>query len=97
MIKDHQSGFFGKQSGCPTSEVVSALARETLSGLVHEKIKSHVEQCDFCLAEVRLFSCHAPAEKKFKPVRMPLALWLMARQGLSKSLTLNASEQQRAA
>ena len=89
---------FSQTHDCPTSDSLLAYAREALSNLKQQSISLHLAKCDFCSAELRLLSTHAPAEEvPHTAARVPLAVLLLAQQLLPKSDALKKSARRRAA
>jgi len=77
---------FCKLGTCPTAETLllyhdAALARETRG-----EVASHLSGCDFCDAEFYLLSKFPPAgPPQFRPVRMPWALYRLAKELVAAS------------
>lgn len=79
---------FVKQSGCPSSAVLSAYGLETLSFLARPSVASHLAVCEFCEAELSLLLApHAPLDAHVAAAvapPMPLALRVLAESLLSE-------------
>ena len=78
---------FCKRATCPSSEAL--LAYQTC-GLTAERmvwVASHLDECEFCGAELQLLSEHTPAaEEEYPPSEMPPHLRWLAESLLSANL-----------
>ncbi|CAN5268796.1 MAG: hypothetical protein ACR2GW_11925 [Pyrinomonadaceae bacterium] len=88
---------FQKQPVCPSSEMLLAYGKATLSGPAHGKIKTHLASCDFCHAEVSLLLSHPPMPGQHTPPSLPFALRLLALRLLPVPPAATSAEGQRAA
>lgn len=58
---------FSKNSNCPSSEKLLAFQKGEARISVSEHIRRHLVECEFCSAEIELYSRHQPAAHE--PVR----------------------------
>jgi hypothetical protein len=62
---------FGKQPNCPASHEILAYVEGSLRSLAKQRIARHSMLCDFCGAEVQLFTKYTPSEEDFTPAPTP--------------------------
>lgn len=70
---------FCKRASCPSSETLLMYRAHTLAAGRMVWVASHLDECDFCGAELHLLTDHAPAEPEgeFVAAAMPANLrWL---------------------
>lgn len=79
-----RANIYCKKAGCPSSE--SLLAFRTL-GLSEQQalwVETHLDECEFCGAELQLLSEHAPPEdEECELVEMPSSLRCLAQSLLT--------------
>lgn len=89
---------FVKRLECPSSGVLLGYAGNSLPTLKREGVRLHLAHCDFCGAELRLLTEHAPGdEPELVPKPLPLSLLLVAGQSLPKGRVLKKPPRKRAA
>jgi len=77
---------FRKLKTCPPAETLLLYGEATLVRDATGQLAAHLSSCDFCDAELQLLSRFAPAAKpQFVPVKMPWALYRLAKELLALS------------
>lgn len=69
---------FRKTAACPASATLLSFRSNGLSATMAVDIKQHLEQCDFCSAELPLLAHHRPAGEGHKPPEIPMNLRILA-------------------
>jgi hypothetical protein len=78
---------FCKRATCPSSESLLSYRKFGLTAERMARVASHLDECDFCGAELQLLSEHAPAEEVECPLAdMPPHLRWLAESLLSANL-----------
>lgn len=72
---------FHKQATCPTSETLLSYYSYWLTAEERRRVTAHLAACDFCNAELQLFTEHPPCEESEmtqEEAAMPLSLRCLA-------------------
>ena len=70
---------FVKTAACPASATLLSFRSQSLSAEAVMLVKDHLQDCDFCNAELPLLAHHkAGAERGLKTPEMPLDLRILA-------------------
>ena len=69
---------FCKSPKCPSSETLLSFQKEEISGKAVQKIEKHLEGCEFCTAEVELYTRFPQSEETLATVEMPIPLYELA-------------------
>jgi hypothetical protein len=64
-------GSFTKQAACPSSRVLLDYRLTRLASELTKLVEWHLEECDFCWAEVRLLIHHTIAKESREDSRAP--------------------------
>lgn len=70
---------FCKNANCPASEDLLAFQTGRFSGGEREEVCRHLEECEFCAAEVEFYVHYPPAESSVARVEIPLPLYELAK------------------
>lgn len=74
---------FSKNSNCPSSEKLLAFQKGEARISVSEHIRRHLIECEFCSAEIELYSRHPPADAPIGKADIPPSLRELAEALLS--------------
>lgn len=74
---------FCKRATCPSSETLLNYQTQGLAAEQSLWVERHLEECDFCGAEVQLLTEHTPQEEEYAFVAMPSSLRHLAQSLLS--------------
>ena len=74
---------FSKNSNCPSSEKLLAFQRGEARIIISEFIKKHLLECEFCSAEVELYSRYPQADDPIAKADIPPYLYDLAEALLS--------------
>ena len=96
---------FAKRPDCPSSAVLQSYGAHTLSFLARPGVAAHLAACEFCGAELSLFTGCAPAPESpsespsepLAPPPLPLALRLFAGSALAEMACAASIADRRAA
>lgn len=69
---------FKKTAACPASAALLSFLGNHLPDEVAPCVKAHLEECDFCGAELRLLAHHQPQSSALKPPEIPMDLRILA-------------------
>lgn len=70
---------FKKTTACPASATLLSFRSNSLSVAATVTVKEHLEQCDFCSAELPLLAHHGPrGGGGHKPPEIPMNLRILA-------------------
>ena len=69
---------FCKNSSCPTSQSLLSFENRELAEDKHRAVAKHIESCDFCAAEVRLYHDYPQTEETVSPTDIPAPLFELA-------------------
>lgn len=75
--------FFRKNANCPTSEKLLAFQKGEIPAREIDKITVHLRFCEFCLAEVDLYSHYPQSEDSIERTDIPEPLLELAEALLS--------------
>ena len=75
---------FRKTAACPASKTLLAFRAKSLSARTATRVKEHLEDCDFCSAELPLLAHHKAGRKGLKTPEMPMNLRILAESILSR-------------
>jgi len=92
MISSSVTTFY-KQATCPASETLLSYHACGLAIEQRRRVTAHLATCDFCSAELQLFTEHPPCKESDVPseeATMPLSLRCLA-EALLAGNTLNAA------
>ncbi len=70
---------FNKGVNCPSSEKLLAYQTGDDSAATRDKITVHLRFCEFCAAEVELYSRFPPADEQIERTDIPLPLYELAK------------------
>lgn len=79
-------GSFKKQAACPSSKLLLDYRLTRLAAEVTKLVDWHLEECDFCWAEVKLLVHHSAAKEskeEGRPPAIPVNLRVLAEALLS--------------
>jgi hypothetical protein len=77
---------FRKTRACPSSNMLLAFNAQTLSEEVSTLVSSHLDECDFCDAEVNLLGhLQLPVGRARKAPELPINLRILAESILAQS------------
>ena len=76
---------FRKTATCPASATLLSLLCNNLPAEAAKSITEHLEECDFCGAELRLLVHHQPSTDPLSTPDIPLELRILAESILKKS------------
>ena len=69
---------FSKNEDCPPSPRLLAYQIGEIESIEERAIFAHLSSCDFCSAEVDLYSCFPPEDEKVVMSQMPQPLFELA-------------------
>jgi len=69
---------FRKTAACPASATLLSFSSNTLPVEAATGVKDHLEQCDFCSAELPLLAHHKPAGRGHRAPEIPINLRILA-------------------
>lgn len=69
---------FTKQPACPTSKILLEYRLTTLAPEMRKLVEWHLEECDFCWAEVELLTHHEVSSEESRPPAIPVNLRVLA-------------------
>jgi hypothetical protein len=75
---------FSKQATCPSAETLVSYNTLNLSYDAAASVSEHLSSCEFCGAELKLLSEHAPAEEEYRVVEFPAHLRALAEAVLGR-------------
>ena len=75
---------FKKTAACPASATLLSLLCRNLPAEAATGVKEHLEECDFCSAEVRLLAHHEPLSGTLKTPELPMDLRILAESILKR-------------
>ena len=78
---------FRKTAACPASATLLSFICSNLPAEAATKVKEHLEECDFCGAELSLLAHHQPATGANKTPEIPMDLRILAESILSTKST----------
>lgn len=74
-----QKGRFKKTASCPASSTLLSFRRKKLSKEISKLVKLHLNDCEFCAAEIPLLAFHKPVKKgEHKSPEIPMNLRVLA-------------------
>lgn len=84
---------FSKQATCPSAETLVSYHNLGLAGGEAAQVSEHLSSCEFCCAELKLLSDHAPFDEEYPRPEIPahlrsLALALLGQMELSHLTSL---------
>lgn len=86
-MKTYRTTIFCKQPTCPSSETLLSYGTASLAIEMKATVATHLAACDFCDAELRLLTNHAPAaDESYQLTAMPAHLRYLAESLLAGSL-----------
>lgn len=77
---------FRKTAACPASAALLSFLCNNLPAEAAPVVKAHLEECDFCSAELRLLAHHQPLTGTQKPPEIPMDLRILAESILGRNL-----------
>ena len=69
---------FRKTAACPASATLLSFLCNNLPDEAATSVKGHLEDCDFCSAELRLLVHHEPLTGALKTPELPMDLRILA-------------------
>ena len=75
---------FRKTAACPASATLLSLLCNNLPSEAATSVKGHLEDCDFCGAELRLLAHHQPFTDSLGTPDIPMELRILAESILKK-------------
>ena len=69
---------FRKTAACPASRTLLSFLCNNLPDEAATSVKGHLEDCDFCSAELRLLAHHEPLTGALKTPELPMDLRILA-------------------
>ena len=75
---------FKKTAACPASATLLSLICNNLPAEAATEVKQHLEECDFCNAELPLLAHHQPLTAGLRTPEIPLDLRILAESILKK-------------
>lgn len=69
---------FRKTAGCPASATLLSLACNNLPAEAAAQVGEHLEECDFCNAELALLAHHQPVTGGHRTPEIPMDLRILA-------------------
>ena len=76
---------FRKTAACPASATLLSFRCDNLPADMAEGVKTHLEVCDFCNAELPLLAHHTPATTVHNTPEIPMDLRILAESILTKN------------
>ena len=76
---------FRKTAACPASATLLSYRCDNLPADLAEQVKEHLEECDFCNAELPLLAHHTPAGAAPTTPEIPMDLRILAESILAKT------------
>ena len=78
-------GAFTKQAACPSSKTLLEYRLNWLAPEMSKLVEWHLDQCDFCWAEMNILVHHAaPSKQEGRPPSIPVNLRVLAEALLIK-------------
>ena len=84
MIASKSTTTFRKTAACPASATLLSYRTSSLSAEATALVREHLEQCDFCNAELPLLAHDQGATTASKTPEMPADLRILAESILSR-------------
>lgn len=78
---------FRKTAACPASATLLSYASDNLPADLAEQVRDHLEECDFCSAELPLLAHHTPAAAAHHAPEIPMDLRILAESILGQKLS----------
>jgi hypothetical protein len=75
---------FRKTSACPTSATLVSFRCQNLPDKTETVVRAHLQNCDFCCAELRLLAHHQPQVARFPVPEIPINLRILAESILNR-------------
>ena len=75
---------FRKTAACPASATLLSLLCNNLPAEVATGVTEHLQDCDFCGAELRLLAHHQPSTDALRTPDIPMELRILAEAILKK-------------
>jgi hypothetical protein len=76
---------FAKSAACPSAEELLAFSKSLLSLAPNRLVRAHLEECDFCCAELQLLERYPATSEAVPLAEMPPNLRLLAESILGNS------------
>lgn len=76
---------FRKTAGCPASVTLLYFQRNDLPAEAVTGVKNHLEECDFCAAELPLLAHHSPDSGAYRVPEIPMNLRMLAESILGRN------------
>ena len=83
-------GSFYKSEDCPASDQLLAFQTGREAASVRAKIRGHIDECEFCAAEVEFYRLYPPSEETVDAEKMPEPLFELADALLRKERDLSS-------
>lgn len=77
---------FRKTAACPASATLLSFRCDNLPADMADRVKDHLEVCDFCNAELPLLAHHTPATAAHNVPEMPMDLRILAESILGQKV-----------
>ena len=74
---------FCKSLNCPSSQVLLAFENCEVSTSENNRIKAHLDECEFCSAEVEFYAHYPQEEDPVATVEIPIPLYELAQSLLN--------------
>ena len=78
---------FRKTTSCPASATLLSFRCNNLPAEVANTVQEHLEECDFCNAELPLLAHHQPVTAKHDTPEIPKDLLILAESILKKNVS----------
>jgi len=86
-LRSLQLNIFGKSATCPSAEGLLAFSRAVLTPAQTQLVAVHLEECDFCGAELQLLERYPCRAEAVPAVEIPPGLRLLAESILGSPTT----------
>lgn len=75
---------FAKSAACPSADELLAFAKSLLPVPQNQRVVAHLEECDFCRAELQMLERHPGRPEAVPVAEMPPSLRVLAESILGK-------------
>lgn len=82
-------GSFYKGEDCPASDKLLAFQTGRVGSAVRAKVRDHIDECEFCAAEVEFYHLYPPSEETVAAEKMPEPLFELAEALMRKERDLS--------
>ena len=74
---------FCKSINCPSSQILLAFETGEVSTNENERVKAHLDECEFCASEVEFYANYPQSEESVATVEIPIPLYELAQSLLN--------------